>query len=79
MLACFLNNVRWRNYILEIYQTRFYKILETIDNLAFMKMDERLHKYLINKTKLQAIKILIVKHQDIAENLHISNVTFPDC
>ncbi len=74
MQKWFHNNESWRNFILESYQTRFNEMLETIDNLAFMKMDERLYKYLINKTKLNESKIIIVKHQDIAEDLHTSRV-----
>jgi CRP/FNR family transcriptional regulator len=70
----FHNNASWRSFILESYQSRFDEMLETIDNLAFMKMDERLHKYLINKTELHGSKTIIVKHQDIAEDLHTSRV-----
>jgi len=70
----FHQNASWRNFILESYQNRFDEMLQTIDNLAFIKMDERLHKYLINKTKLHATKTIIVKHQDIAEDLHTSRV-----
>jgi len=74
MQKWFHNNESWRNFILESYQTRFNEMLETIDNLAFMKMDERLYKYLINKTKLDNSKTIIVKHQDIAEDMHTSRV-----
>jgi len=74
MQKWFHNNVSWRNFILESYQVRFDEMLDAIDSLAFMKMDERLHKYLINKTKLHESKTLIVKHQDIAEDLHTSRV-----
>ncbi len=74
MQKWFHNNESWRNFILESYQTRFNEMLETIDNLAFMKMDERLYKYLINKTKLNESNVIIVKHQDIAEDLHTSRV-----
>ena len=77
MQKWFHNNESWRNFILESYQTRFNEMLETIDNLAFMKMEGRLHKYLINKTKLDNSKTIIVKHQDIAEDLHTSRVKFP--
>lgn len=70
----FSTNESWRNFILESYQIRFDEMLKTIDNLAFMKMDERLHKYLINKTKLHASKTLEIKHQDVAEDLHTSRV-----
>ena len=74
MQKWFHNNESWRNFILESYQTRFNEMLETIDNLAFMKMDERLYKYLIHKTKLNNSNTIIVKHIDIAEDLHTSRV-----
>jgi CRP/FNR family transcriptional regulator len=74
MQKWFHENASWRNFILESYQTRFDEMLEAIDNLAFIKMDERLIKYLINKTKLHNSKTIIVKHQDIAEDLHTSRV-----
>lgn len=74
MQKWFHNNQSWRNFILESYQTRFNEMLETIDNLAFMKMDERLYKYLINKVKLNGSNTIIVKHLDIAEDLHTSRV-----
>lgn len=74
MQKWFNTNESWRNFILESYQTRFDEMLDAIDNIAFMKMDERLYKYLINKTKLHNSKTIIVKHQDIAEDLHTSRV-----
>jgi CRP/FNR family transcriptional regulator len=74
MQKWFHENASWRNFILESYQSRFDEMLEAIDNLAFIKMDERLLKYLINKTKLHNSKTIIVKHQDIAEDLHTSRV-----
>lgn len=70
----FHNNESWRNFILESYQTRFNEMLETIDNLAFMKMEDRLQKYLSNKVKLNESNTIIVKHLDIAEDLHTSRV-----
>lgn len=74
MQIWFHNNHSWRDFILESYQTRFNEMLETIDNLAFLKMDQRLHNYLINKTNLSGTKTIIVKHADIAEDLHTSRV-----
>ncbi len=70
----FHTNESWRNFILESYQMRFTEMLETIDSIAFMKMDERLYKYLIDKVKLNGSKTIIVKHLDIAEDLHTSRV-----
>ena len=74
MRTWFHNNESWRMFILESYQTRFDEMLEAIDNLAFMKMDERLYKYLMNQTVLHDSKNIFVKHQDIAEDLHTSRV-----
>tara|TARA_R110002050_G_scaffold75115_2_gene161053 strand:+ start:76 stop:711 length:636 start_codon:yes stop_codon:yes gene_type:complete len=70
----FRNNESWRNFILESYQIRFNEMLETIDTLAFMKMDERVFKYLIDKVKLNASETLMIKHQNIAEDLNTSRV-----
>ena len=64
----------WRIFILQSYQTRFDEMLETIDTLAFMKMDERLYKYLIDHVKLNASEIINHTHQNIAEDLNTSRV-----
>lgn len=64
----------WRNFIFQSYQTRFNEMLETIDTLAFMKMDERLHKYLIDQIKLNSTKVINTTHQQIAEDLNTSRV-----
>jgi CRP/FNR family transcriptional regulator len=74
MQKWFNSNSSWQNFILQSYQARFDEMLQAIDNLAFMKMDERLFKYLNNKSQLHGTKTLIVKHQDIAEDLHTSRV-----
>jgi len=74
MTEWFSNNDGWRNFILQSYQIRFNEMLETIDTLAFMKMDERLFKYLVDQVKLNASNILNVTHQKISEDLHTSRV-----
>lgn len=67
-------NESWRNFIFESYQVRFNEMLETIDTLAFMKMDERLYKYLTDQVKLNASLTISKTHQDIAEDLNTSRV-----
>jgi CRP/FNR family transcriptional regulator len=74
MSQWFNTNETWRNFILQSYQTRFDEMLETIDTLAFMKMDERLLKYLTNQVKLNANTIISKTHQNIAEDLNTSRV-----
>ncbi|WP_299362784.1 Crp/Fnr family transcriptional regulator [Winogradskyella sp.] len=74
MQLWFQNNESWQNFILQSYQIRFDEMLETIDTLAFMKMDERLYKYLTDQVKLSASTTLEITHQDIAEDLNTSRV-----
>ncbi|TYA92150.1 Crp/Fnr family transcriptional regulator [Seonamhaeicola marinus] len=74
MQEWFHSNESWRNFILESYQTRFDEMLEAIDSIAFLKMDERLLKYLINKTIMNDTSTIAIKHQEIAEDLHTSRV-----
>ncbi len=74
MRLWFNTNESWRNFILQSYQVRFDEMLETIDTLAFMKMDERLFKYLTDQVKLTASTTLEITHQEIAEDLHTSRV-----
>ena len=74
MKLWFNSNESWRNFILQSYQVRFDEMLETIDTLAFMKMDERLFKYLTDHVKLTASTELAITHQEIAEDLHTSRV-----
>ncbi len=74
MKLWFNTNESWRNFIIQSYQVRFDEMLETIDTLAFMKMDERLFKYLTDHVKLTASTTLEITHQEIAEDLHTSRV-----
>ena len=64
----------WRNFVFESYHSRLIEMLEAIDSIAFMKMDERLLKYLQDKVKLTGNTILSNTHQDIAYDLHTSRV-----
>lgn len=74
MKSWFHNNESWQNFILQSYQIRFNEMLETIDTLAFMRMDERLYKYLVDKAKINATTTAEITHQDIAEDLNTSRV-----
>jgi CRP/FNR family transcriptional regulator len=74
MRLWFNTNESWRNFILQSYQVRFDEMLETIDTLAFMKMDERLFKYLTDHVKLTSSTTLEKTHQEIAKDLHTSRV-----
>jgi CRP/FNR family transcriptional regulator len=64
----------WRNYVFNSYHERLMEMLETIDSIAFLKMDERLIKYLSDKVKFTKNNILVITHQEIAYDLHSSRV-----
>ncbi|HIP31442.1 MAG TPA: Crp/Fnr family transcriptional regulator [Crocinitomicaceae bacterium] len=64
----------WRQYILESYHVRISELMETIDAIAFMRLDERLDKYLKDQAKLLGSLEINHTHQQIAEDLHSSRV-----
>lgn len=64
----------WRNFVIDSYNIRLNEMMETIDTLAFMKMDERLYKYLTDKAQIMRDTTLNTTHQDIAYDLHTSRV-----
>jgi CRP/FNR family transcriptional regulator len=64
----------WRTYILQSYHTRMMELMETIDEIAFMRLDERLLKYLTDQAKLLGTMELHHTHQEIADDLHSSRV-----
>ncbi len=62
----------WKKFIMDSYRIRFNELLNTIDSIAFMKMDERLELYFKNIYKTTGKKIYTGSHQDIASDLHSS-------
>ncbi|WP_103069442.1 Crp/Fnr family transcriptional regulator [Aquimarina sediminis] len=64
----------WRNFVFDSYHKRLIETIETIDSIAFLKMDTRLLKYLKEKTKINQSKTINTTHQQIAYDLHTSRV-----
>ncbi|HEA29678.1 MAG TPA: Crp/Fnr family transcriptional regulator [Leeuwenhoekiella sp.] len=64
----------WRNFVFNSYHTRMMEMLESIDNIAFNKMDERLENHLQNKIKIFNSKHIYTTHKEIASDLHTSRV-----
>ncbi|MGQ1786700.1 MULTISPECIES: Crp/Fnr family transcriptional regulator [unclassified Saccharicrinis] len=62
----------WKNFIFRAYRIRFEEMLQTIDSIAFMKMDERLSRYLLERSKELNQNILSLTHQEIASDLNTS-------
>lgn len=67
-------NESWRRYILDSYHTRISELMETIDAITFMRLDERLDRYLKDQAKLFGSLEINHTHQQIAEDLHSSRV-----
>ncbi|WP_299885982.1 Crp/Fnr family transcriptional regulator [uncultured Lacinutrix sp.] len=64
----------WQNYILQSYHDRMMEMLDAIDNIAFLRMDERLFKHLLDKAKVNHNDTLQTTHQEIANDMHTSRV-----
>ena len=64
----------WRHFIIDSYHFRLIEMVESIDSLAFMKMGERVLKYLTDKVKISDNVDLKITHQEIADDLNTSRV-----
>jgi CRP/FNR family transcriptional regulator len=59
----------WQQFAFKLYNRRFEELLQTIDNIAFRKVDERLIQYLNTKTEIYKKRTLHITHQEIANDL----------
>ena len=62
----------WRSFVMNTYRMRFEELLEALDSIAFLKMDERLMKYLQEKSSTMDSKEILMSHHDIAVDLNSS-------
>lgn len=61
----------WQYFVIQSYRSRYQELLNTINEIAFRNMDERLEFYLIKQVK-QFGKTIKLTHQDIANDLNSS-------
>ncbi|MEM7039148.1 MAG: Crp/Fnr family transcriptional regulator [Bacteroidota bacterium] len=64
----------WKMFVFESIQVRMDELLEAIDSIAFMKLDERLLKYLRDKAKVLGATKFTSTHREIATDLNTSRV-----
>lgn len=64
----------FRKFVFESYQTRFDELLNTIDSVVFLRMDERLYKYLLDKKQASGSYKIHKTHEQIANELNTSRV-----
>ncbi len=62
----------WKHFIMRTYQRRFEELLNTIDSIAFQKLDDRLERWLKEKTAKSPDGEIQITHQEIASELHSS-------
>jgi CRP/FNR family transcriptional regulator len=74
-MTTWLSNYKsWQSFILQSYHNRVNELLEAVDTIAFLKMDERLFKYLKDKAMVNNNDELTTTHKQISEDLHTSRV-----
>lgn len=63
---------QWKDFVALTYQKRFQEMLKAIDDIAFKKMDERLLRFLVVKSKQLKTLVLSMTHQEIASEMGTS-------
>lgn len=62
----------WKQFVMQSFQHRFRELINTLDAVAFMKLDERLIKYFIDRFDKSGEKTFSGTHQDLALQLNSS-------
>jgi len=62
----------WKQFLMQTFQNRFRELIETIDSIAFLKLDERLIRYLTDRFKQTGTAKIHETHQDLALRLNTS-------
>ncbi|HQV52817.1 MAG: Crp/Fnr family transcriptional regulator [Flavobacteriales bacterium] len=60
----------WRHFVGETQAQRFGELLETIEVVAFHKLDEQLWDYLVKRVQATGSHVIKATHQDIANELN---------
>lgn len=62
----------WNRFVLDSYRKRFEEMLETIDQISFRALDERLEFYLKRQREIYGSNVINISHQQIADELNSS-------
>ncbi|MCY1719827.1 Crp/Fnr family transcriptional regulator [Prolixibacteraceae bacterium Z1-6] len=62
----------WKQFVMQTFQQRFRGLIDTLDGVAFMKLDERLEKYFIDRYKKSGVTTFSGTHQELALQLNSS-------
>ncbi|QNL21372.1 Crp/Fnr family transcriptional regulator [Hyphobacterium sp. CCMP332] len=64
----------FKKFIFKAYQLRFDELLNAIDSMVFMKMDQRLYKFLLDSKQASGSYQIHKTHEQIANELNTSRV-----
>lgn len=62
----------WRQFVMQSYQLRFRELINTVDSLAFLKLDERLVKHFKDRYQKSGETSFFGTHQYLALQLNTS-------
>ncbi len=62
----------WKEFVMISMRKRFDDLLNTLDNVAFLKMDERLERFFLDRYKTNGSTTFSGSHQEIALSLNTS-------
>jgi len=62
----------WKNFVLKAYDSRLMEMMDTLDQISFSRLDQRLMKYLHRSSVINDEAVVYATHQHIADDLNVS-------
>jgi CRP/FNR family transcriptional regulator len=62
----------WYHFVMDTYRNRIEELLQTIDDIAFRNMDERLLSYIKREQQVHNSSVITINHTAVAEELNSS-------
>jgi CRP/FNR family transcriptional regulator len=62
----------WKSFVMTSYDNRLRELVQTIDNIVFHKLDDRLLDYLRKKAEANSSNVIHNTHLEIASDLNAS-------
>jgi CRP/FNR family transcriptional regulator len=62
----------WKQFVMQTFQNRFRELIDTVDTLAFLKLDERLVKFFTDRHQKSGATTYTGTHQQLALQLNTS-------
>ncbi len=70
----FAKYASWKKFVMNTILDGLTEVMKSIDDVAFSKMDDRLVKYLKQKSKISGSSLVNLTHQQIADELATNRV-----